>query len=285
MDRVGIIGGGTGGKAILKLLHSLPEIELAWICDIREEFPARSLAEDLGLEVISDFQQKLEQDDLQIIIDVSGTEQVKKKLLPFLDKGHTVIDGRATHLLVSIVEERQNLLASLKQEAVVLAEAIENISASIKQIRESTESLAAGAEQLAAYGKTLTETTSSARQSMKDSKEILLLIENIAKKTNIIGLNAAIEANRVGEAGQGFGVVAEEIRKLAENSARSVKEIDQILQQVIAYMQEMAEGIEGASSLAQDQAKATEEVLASLGEMGGVGERLQGLSRHLAGLE
>lgn len=60
---------------------------------------------------------------------------------------------------------------------------------------------------------------------MRDTDQIIHFIKGIAGQTNILGLNAAIEAARVGEPGKGFGVVAEEIRKLAADSLSSVERI------------------------------------------------------------
>lgn len=73
------------------------------------------------------------------------------------------------------------------------------------------------------------ESTKDTNQSAEKIGEASKIIENIASQTNLLALNAAIEAARAGEAGRGFAVVADEIRKLAEQSTKSVKDIDQML--------------------------------------------------------
>lgn len=132
-----------------------------------------------------------------------------------------------------------------KQEvigAVATSEPTDNIDAmkemsdrladSINTLASTTEEIAAQTEEIAATSRTLAQNAVASRKRTQETDAMIGLIRTVAGQTNLLGLNAAIEAARVGELGRGFGVVAEEIRKLAATSTDSLKQIDAVIKNI-----------------------------------------------------
>jgi hypothetical protein len=107
-----------------------------------------------------------------------------------------------------------------------------NLAAASEQLTAGMEELAAGSQAVTADSRDLGNLSKELAKASQQTDDIVRFIKNIADQTNLLGLNAAIEAARVGEQGRGFGVVAEEVRKLAQASSQSVKEISTSLQKI-----------------------------------------------------
>ncbi len=133
-------------------------------------------------------------------------------------------------------------------------EAVENTVAGILEIRE-----------------TVAETTRKVKRLAESSQEInsiVALVSQIASRTNLLALNASIEAARAGEAGRGFAIVADEVRQLADKSAKSLKEIEQIVMQiqsetssVMTAMEEGTQQVIKGTKLAEEAKRALENII------------------------
>ncbi|MGB9802184.1 methyl-accepting chemotaxis protein, partial [Desulfofundulus sp.] len=166
-----------------------------------------------------------------------------------------------------------------RQENLVAAS--DEVENQVKTITMAITNLSATAEELAATTENLNSNAQTIRNEIKKTDDIVALIQEIAEQTHLLGLNAAIEAARVGDAGRGFNVVAGEIRKLSQDTQRSVKEIMKTLNDVQQSIMELTHSIEQMSAAAQEQAASSQEINVAVNELGTVAVQLKKMADEL----
>ncbi|WP_040293622.1 methyl-accepting chemotaxis protein [Acetonema longum] len=155
------------------------------------------------------------------------------------------------------------------------------LSTAITTIASTMEEVSAQTQEVAVANKALVKLSYDSGIRVQETKRVLDMIKNVAGQTNLLGLNAAIEAARVGEQGRGFAVVANEIRNLADSSAASVQKIADIIKSIQSDSQNNQEKLVNIDEMTSQIAEAINHVAEAVQAVRATASKLDDVAESL----
>ena len=246
--------------------------------------------------------EKFAEGDLSVRLDVEKDDDIGKLFSGFnkvVDNIRNIINkvteavqatANAAHQISSSTEEMAAGAMEQSSQAMEVASAVEQMTRTIYETTKNTAQASEASKNAGIVaregGKVVkdtiegmskisdvvrkgAETVQELGKSSDQIGEIIQVIDNIADQTNLLALNAAIEAARAGEQGRGFAVVADEVRKLAERTTKATKEIATMINQIqkdtsgaVESMRQGTEQAEEGKQLAEKSGKSLREIIA-----------------------
>lgn len=196
---------------------------------------------------------------------------------PLLDGKGAITGGMEVFLDITI---ENKMYREVELAAEQISSSVEELSSSAEELSESSENIASTQQQLSKSSAEqvmgITETQRkfgdlskgirTVREKVENIGQVADLIKGIASQTNMLALNAAIEAARAGEAGRGFNVVADQVRKLADESRKAVASTEEMLNEIDIISKQQEGGaieilklIDNIATIAEESSSSTEE--------------------------
>src|SRR6266571_4966148 len=205
----------------------------------------------------------------QVTSATESAQQTSAQLLAAAEKQSVEIRQTSASVLsmakaMNAMSESASQSASVARQSLAAAQkgtqAVQNSISGMNEIREQIQETSKRIKRLG--------------ESSQEIGEIVELISDITEQTNVLALNAAIQAASAGEAGRGFTVVAEEVQRLAERSAEATKQIGAIVKTIQTDTHDAVSAMEKSTQGVVDGAKLSDAAGQALSEIGSVSQRL-----------
>ena len=165
------------------------------------------------------------------------------------------------HKVIKLLDIASNTSINVANIATELAASAGEVNASSEEIASTTQQVAIDSQVV--------------MKSSHEIQNIMNVITKISEQTNLLALNASIEAGRAGEHGRGFGVVATEVRKLAEESKTMVYNSRDKVEEIVERIHMTTAAMEGISASSEEQTASMEEITATANRLGALAEDLK----------
>ncbi len=259
------------------IAEMFPEGAFLWLTDTQKNVGLQGSEQfDIPQFKLGDPPEKFAQEVMNNKRPGSMELDAKEYGIPILSMGQPLFD----------LDDKDKVVGSFgitipKRNSMRLRNMSQRMEKNVGEIAAVVQQLAAAASQIASNEGILNSSIAEVYQVSDKIEEVLGFVTQIAAETKMLGLNAAIEAARAGDVGRGFGVVAEEIRKLSDQSRNTVVTIKQLTDQIKEQLDHAQQVSELTLRSSEEQAAATQEIAASVQELTKTAERLDQVARQV----
>lgn len=209
----------------------------------------------------SDYEARISELEQQLATEHASIEQANSRARTNDELLTCQIEG--SNMLDAIREALNENAGTLIEER----QALSQLDTIFQQSRDAIRALNSRADTINAQANSSAAAAASLDQTASEISSLVTDIQQISDQTNLLSLNAAIEAARAGDAGRGFAVVADEVRKLAINAHESSGKIDKLVKQVTKQTQGIREAIEANQQSADDISASSTQIDGAVGSV------------------